>query len=293
MPFIIDSAPNFTRYPCYNRPAFGGFLNAPGNTAHSTESRTMTKTTKNTVTKNQNSTVTTTKDSTVNNTVNIQDYVSITAVSIKKATNGYTLNELDYVTGKAKGFRLRPTTIQNDKGRKLNRLESTTQVAEVKRSTTIFQASVILDGPDAGKVFWAYYGKNSTVKIGTESTPATDFTHEGRMTIAEAQEFCDAKYAEYCAAKEKAGEEPAAVSPVGEYCLELLPGAGLAGFCAGQFGWASVQKKATQGGSGKVAKLEAEIAQKEKAMKERDNKIAELEEKMKALIDMMEAKQTA
>ena len=102
MPFIIDSAPNFTRYPCYNRPAFGGFLNAPGNTAHSTESRTMTKTTKNTVTKNQNSTVTTTKDSTVNNTVNIQDYVSITAVSIKKATNGYTLNELDYVTGKAK-----------------------------------------------------------------------------------------------------------------------------------------------------------------------------------------------
>ena len=59
---------------------------------------------------NQNSTAQTDKDSTVNSTVNIQDFVSITAVSIKKATNGYTLNELDYVTGEAKGFRLRPTT---------------------------------------------------------------------------------------------------------------------------------------------------------------------------------------
>ena len=224
----------------------------------------MTKKATNKVTKNQNSTAQADKDSTVNSTVNIQDYVSITAVSIKKSTNGYTLNELDYVTGEAKGFRLRPTTIQNDKGRKLNRLEKTTQVAEVKRSTTIFQASVILDGPDAGKVFWGYYGKNSTVKIGTESTSPTDFTHEGRMTMADAQKLCDAKYAEYCAACEKNGTEPAAISPVGEYCLELLPGAGLAGFCAGQFGWASVQKKASQGGSGKVAKLEAELAQAKK-----------------------------
>ncbi len=226
-------------------------------------------------------------------TVNIEDFVSITAVSIKKATNGYTLNELDYVTGEAKGFRLRPTTIQNDKGRKLNRLEKTTQVAEVKRSTTIFQASVILDGPDSGRVFWAYYGKNSTVKIGTESTAATDFTHEGRMTMSDAQKLCDAQYAEYCAACEKNGTEPATISPVGEYCLELLPGAGLAGYCAGQFGWASVQKKATQGGSGKVAKLEAQIAEKDKAMKAQDDKIKAMEEQMKKLMSMMEAKQIA
>ncbi len=234
----------------------------------------MSKTTKSTVTKNQKTTAQKKTSNSTGETMNSTDFDSINSqLQDKYSTifgrfvsgkmNQYMVSEVDFKTGISKGTRLRCSTIEKKDGKRVKTFEHTNQVAQVPTKTSRFQAAIWLDGPNEGKAFLFYYGNDDTKKLKTELGEES-FVYRGARTDAELQKVCDEKYSKYLAECEEDGVEPSNLSPVGKYMLALPPGSACAGFFAALFNTTNIEKEQSTGNGGKVAKLQAELAQAKK-----------------------------
>ena len=189
----------------------------------------------------------------------------------------YGVSTTDCRTGETKCVTAVPSTLaQKDGSIKTSLVPSSIEIKVRTKSVSVL-ASVWKTGPRAGKIFVGHSGSDSSYTMNE-----TKYHYSATINTDALQAISDEKYSEYKESAIAEGHEVYEIGTVGKFELSVPLGGAFTAYLASGFdnasGWTSPESKPSE-----VAKLRADIAQKDRDNAELRISQAEMKDEFAAM----------